>query len=166
MVRTQGPYGVSGSGVMWDDNHHDNLKKITVSYSALGINLVQFEYLDGTETVKGEAHGNFDFAATSIATELAYLAEGEVVTFVTAYTGYAVRKLEFRTNVRIIKMGVDSKVYAEEEAIPFGPFEGDVPIKVVGFHGESGDQFLHKFGVHWAPIQAVGVGGRVNYLRN
>lgn len=50
----------TNSGEEWDDGIHDNVRMITVTYGHESVIAVTFEYANGTETVVGDARGDFD----------------------------------------------------------------------------------------------------------
>ncbi|CAE6182242.1 unnamed protein product [Arabidopsis arenosa] len=148
-------------GDEWDDGVHDNVRKITIRRSEGSVEMVKFKYVNGTEIVLGDAHG--DTSQLPYVKEKFVLSEDEYLTFVHGHYGQkfpvgqsvnlhgrfcdGITMLKFKTNKDTYQvLGAETEGY-EYVGTSFVLGETDHKIvgktmaKKVGIYGGIGEEF-------------------------
>ncbi|XP_023633810.1 jacalin-related lectin 45 [Capsella rubella] len=138
-------------GDEWDDGIHDNVCKIKVKQDHESVEMVKFKYVNGTEIVSGEPHGDtseFPFVEENI-----LLSQDEYITSVHGHygTGYiGITMLKFKTNKATYQV---LKAYTDGyENVGTSFVLGEASHKIVGFHGKSSRFSIGQIGVYVSPI--------------
>ncbi|CAH2053546.1 unnamed protein product [Thlaspi arvense] len=138
------------TGAVWDDSHHDNVKKIYVGQGQDGVAAVKFEYTNGSQVVIGVEHGK----STMLGFEEFELESDEYITSVEG----TYDKI-FGTDSAVVTM-LTFKTNKNKTAGPFG-LEGSTPFvfkeegyKITGFHGRAGEA-INAIGVYLAPVGSI-----------
>ncbi|CAN8269235.1 unnamed protein product [Cochlearia groenlandica] len=138
------------TGAVWDDAHHDNVKKVYVGQGEDGLSAIKFEYTNGSQVVIGDEHGK----PTMLAYEEFTLESDEYITSVEG----TYDKI-FGTDSAIMTM----LIFKTSKNNTYGPYglEGSVPFifkeegyKISGFHGRASD-VIHAIGVYLAPLGSI-----------
>ncbi|CAF2070730.1 jacalin-related lectin 45-like [Brassica napus] len=154
----------TNSGEEWDDGIHDNVRMITVTYGHESVIAVTFEYANGTETVVGDARGDFDEIGDR--KEFKLFDNSEYITSVEGFFGeklltsetvdefesifYKMKRLDFITNITTYSVLENDPSDGYVDVVPFKLEEKD--HKIVGFHGKSTELSLKQIGVYVKPI--------------
>ncbi|EOA30607.1 hypothetical protein CARUB_v10013738mg [Capsella rubella] len=138
------------TGAVWDDGHHDDVKKVYVGQGQDGVAAVKFEYMNGSVVVIGIEHGK----STMLGFEELELESGEYITSVEG----TYDKI-FGTDSAVVTMLI-FKTSKNKTAGPFG-LEGSTRFefkqegfKIAGFHGRAGDS-VNAIGVYLAPLGTI-----------
>ncbi|CAH2053545.1 unnamed protein product [Thlaspi arvense] len=138
------------TGALWDDSHHDNVKKVYVGQGQDGVAAVKFEYTNGSQVVIGVEHGK----STMLGFEEFELESDEYITSVEG----TYDKI-FGTDSAVVTM-LTFKTNKNKTAGPFG-LEGSTPFvfkeegyKITGFHGRAGEA-INAIGVYLAPVGSI-----------
>jgi len=135
------------TGVVWDDGHYDDVKKVYVGQGQDAIGAVKFEYVTGSKVTTLE-HGK----STLLGYEEFALESGEYITSVEG----TYDKI-FGTDSDVVTMLI-FKTNKNRTSDPFG-LEGSTKFvfkeegyKIAGFHGRAGQTTIHAIGVYVAPV--------------
>ncbi|XP_010487507.1 PREDICTED: jacalin-related lectin 33-like [Camelina sativa] len=138
------------TGAVWDDGHHDDVKKVYVGQGQDGVAAVKFEYINGSVVVIGIEHGK----STMLGFEEFELETGEYITSMEG-TYDKIFGADSAFVTMLIFKTTKNKTYG-----PFG-LEGSthfefkqVGFKISGFHGRAGDA-INAIGVYLAPLGII-----------
>ncbi|KAG7546540.1 Jacalin-like lectin domain [Arabidopsis suecica] len=151
-------------GDVWDDGVHDNVRKIKVRRCEESVEMVKFKYVNGTEIVSGDAHG--DTSQLPFVKEKFVLSGDEYITSVHGHYGQkipvgqsfnlharycnGITMLKFKTNKDTYQvLGAETEGY---EYVGTSFVLGETGHKIVGFHGKSSTFSLAQIGVYVSPI--------------
>ncbi|KAJ0264241.1 Nitrile-specifier protein 4 [Hirschfeldia incana] len=125
------------SGAVWDDGAHDNVRKIYVGHGQDCIAFVKFEYVDGSQVVVGDEHGERTKKVEEFEVD-----EDDNIVYVEAFrekvTQETIVALKFETY-----KGKTNQVFETSPGVKFVLQGG----KIVGFHGRSSN-VLHSLGAY------------------
>ncbi|KAL1221048.1 Jacalin-related lectin 17 [Cardamine amara subsp. amara] len=135
-------------GTFWDDGGFDNIRKIYIGHSKIGITFIKFMYDKDNEIMVGDDHGSKTLLKVDefeLEYRCEYLISVEGSYDVDGSESEVVCMLRFKTNMRTSQLfGVEtttSRFILQKEH-----------HKIVGFHGKFGNM-LHQIGVHVIPIK-------------
>ncbi|CAH8316204.1 unnamed protein product [Eruca vesicaria subsp. sativa] len=124
-------------GNVWDDGVHENVRKVYVGQGQSCISFVKFEYVDDSEVVIGDEHGEHTQKVEEFEVD-----ENDYIVYVEAFRETATQEtivaLKFETS-----KGKTNKHFKEGPGVKFVLQGG----KIVGFHGRS-TNVLHSLGAY------------------
>ncbi|VYS69849.1 unnamed protein product [Arabidopsis thaliana] len=141
----------------WDDkSDHDDVTKIYVNYSLMGIESIRFDYVKSGKPIEGPFRGE-TYNTYTHTFEINHLKNEHLESVEGSYTQRGIQTLQFKTNLRISEpIG-----YPGKDGIKFIlAVEGK---KIIGFHGSTYFR-LYSLGAYFTrvtPTRIEAIGGKV-----